>query len=57
MTYNFDPSGRFAGEFELYAMPTTFLIDPSGIIRYRFVGYLDEPTLRSAIDELLKDEA
>lgn len=40
-----------------YAMPTTFLIDPAGTIRYRFVGYLDESTLRSAIGDLLAKEA
>lgn len=48
----FDPWGSLADDFRLYAMPTTFLIDANGVIRYRFVGYLDEDTLRSAIDDL-----
>ena len=52
----FDPAGRLADDFRLYALPTTFLIDPEGIVRYRFVGYLDEPTLRSAIDDLLQED-
>lgn len=52
----FDPAGSLADDFQLFAMPTTFLIDPSGTIRYRFVGYLDESTLRSAIDDLLGKE-
>ncbi|MEP6973787.1 MAG: TlpA disulfide reductase family protein [Actinomycetota bacterium] len=53
----FDPAGSLVDDFALYAMPTTFLIDPAGTIRYRFVGYLDESTLRSAIDDLLAKEA
>lgn len=52
----FDPSGALADDFALYAMPTTFLVDPSGTLRYRFVGYLDEPTLRSAIESLRGQE-
>jgi cytochrome c biogenesis protein CcmG/thiol:disulfide interchange protein DsbE len=51
----FDPFGRLANDFGLYAMPTTFLIDPDGLIRYRFVGYADEAELRAAIDDLLGD--
>jgi DsbE subfamily thiol:disulfide oxidoreductase len=51
----FDPSGTLADDFRLYAMPTTFVIDPAGIIRYRFVGYLTETDLREAIDTLLEE--
>lgn len=51
----FDPSGSLADDFRLYAMPTTFIIDPTGIIRYRFVGYLTETDLRTAIDALLAE--
>ena len=51
----FDPSGSLADDFRLYAMPTTFIIDPAGIIRYRFVGYLTETDLRAAIDALLAE--
>ena len=52
----FDPAGSLADDFALYAMPTTFLIDADGIIRYRFVGYLNEDTLRSAIEHLLEGQ-
>jgi len=58
LTYpsGFDPAGSLADDFDLFAMPTTFLVNPDGIIRYRFVGYLDEPTLRSAIEDLLRED-
>jgi cytochrome c biogenesis protein CcmG, thiol:disulfide interchange protein DsbE len=49
----FDPTGSLADDFELYGMPTTFLIDADGIIRERFIGYLTEDTLRPAIEHLL----
>lgn len=52
--HGFDPAGSLADDFSLFAMPTTFLIDASGIIRYRFVGYLNEDTLRSAIEDLVQ---
>jgi DsbE subfamily thiol:disulfide oxidoreductase len=51
----FDPSGSLAFDFELYAMPTTFVVDPDGVIRYRFVGYLTETDLRGAIEDLLQE--
>jgi DsbE subfamily thiol:disulfide oxidoreductase len=51
----FDPAGRLAYDFALYAMPTTFVVDPDGIIRYRFVGYLTEADLRGAIEDLLEE--
>ena len=44
-----------AFDFELYAMPTTFVVDPDGVIRYRFVGYLTETDLRGAIEDLLQE--
>jgi peroxiredoxin len=34
-------------------MPTTFVIDAQGIIRYRFIGYVQEQSLRDALDALL----
>jgi cytochrome c biogenesis protein CcmG/thiol:disulfide interchange protein DsbE len=53
----FDPAGSLVDGFGLFAMPTTFLIDANGIIRYRFVGYLNEDTLRAAIEDLLEKAA
>ena len=48
-----DPSGSLAYDYELIGFPTTFIIDPAGTIRYRFVGYLDEEVLVDALNDVL----
>src|SRR6266545_768697 len=48
-----DPLGSLAYDYELIGFPTTFLIDPAGTIRYRFVGYLDEDVLEKALSDVL----
>ena len=48
-----DPSGSLAYDYELIGFPTTFIIDPAGTIRYRFVGYLDEEVLEEALNDVL----
>jgi cytochrome c biogenesis protein CcmG/thiol:disulfide interchange protein DsbE len=48
-----DPSGSLAYDYELIGFPTTFIIDPAGTIRYRFVGYLDEDVLEEALNDVL----
>ena len=48
-----DPSGSLAYDYELIGFPTTFIIDPAGTIRYRFVGYLDEEVLERALNDVL----
>jgi DsbE subfamily thiol:disulfide oxidoreductase len=48
-----DPSGSLAYDYELVGFPTTFIIDPAGTIRYRFVGYLTEDVLEKALDDVL----
>lgn len=50
-----DPAGQLAFRYELFGMPTTFVIDRSGTIRYRFIGYLTVPTLREALDQVLSE--
>lgn len=52
-----DPPGRLAFSYELFGMPTTFVIDGRGTIRYRFVGYVTEDALRSALDPLVEKAA
>jgi cytochrome c biogenesis protein CcmG, thiol:disulfide interchange protein DsbE len=47
-----DHSGSLADDFGLLGMPTTFVIDAQGIIRYRFIGYVQEQSLREALDAL-----
>lgn len=48
-----DPSGSLADDYGLFGMPTTFIVDAQATIRYRFVGYVDEGALRSALDQIL----
>jgi DsbE subfamily thiol:disulfide oxidoreductase len=48
-----DPSGSLADDYALIGFPTTFIIDPAGTIRYRFVGYLDEDVLEKALNDVL----
>ena len=47
-----DPSGSLADDYGLIGFPTTFIIDPAGTIRYRFVGYLDEDVLEDALNDV-----
>ena len=48
-----DPAGSLAYRYGLIGLPTTFIIDPLGTIRYRFLGYLDRDVLRAVLDDLL----
>ncbi len=50
-----DPEGKLPERFELSAMPTSYLIDRNGVIRYIHEGFErgDENTLRSRILSLL----
>ena len=49
----FDPAGRLAYSYRLLGMPTTFIIDRAGQIRYRFLGYIDEASLRTALSSVV----
>jgi cytochrome c biogenesis protein CcmG/thiol:disulfide interchange protein DsbE len=51
-----DQSGTLADDYRLFGMPTTFVIDRNGTIRYRFVGYVTEDALRGALDHLVGKE-
>jgi len=51
----FDPSGRLAAEYGFLGLPSTFVMDESQRIRFRFTGYLTAPRLRRALDELLSE--
>lgn len=41
-----DPRGEIAGDWGVTVVPTSFVIDPEGVIRYREVGFTTEPGLR-----------
>jgi cytochrome c biogenesis protein CcmG/thiol:disulfide interchange protein DsbE len=49
----FDPAGDVALDFGLLGLPTTLIVDGDGRIAYRFTGYLEERSLREAIDDAL----
>lgn len=51
----FDPSGSLAFGYELIGVPTTFIIDGQGHVRFQFRGYLDGAVLRRALDDVLKE--
>jgi len=50
-----DPTGALAFDYELTALPTTFVITPDRRIAYRFVGYVDEDLLRRTLLRVLGD--
>ena len=44
-----DPNGRAAIEWGVYGVPETFLVGPDGAIAYKFVGPLNEATVRDTL--------
>lgn len=52
----YDESSRLAFELRVQVLPTTYIIDASGRIFFRFTGTVDEPLLRTAIDAALEPE-
>ncbi len=50
-----DPDSTAMTEFDISAMPTSFVVDKGGVIRQRIVGFKKEevPGLRAAIEKLL----
>ena len=51
-----DPDGTIGALFGVVAMPSTFLVDPGGRIRYQLTGVATDGMLGSALDELLGEE-
>lgn len=51
----FDPSGRIAEQFQIQAMPTSYLIDTSGAVVKKHIGFYtrDIEKYESEIEELL----
>ncbi len=49
----YDPAGERAFDYELVGLPTTFIIDRSRRIVYRFIGYTDAAILQRALDDVL----
>jgi len=49
-----DPEGNAALEFGVYGVPETYLVDKTGIVRWRWVGALTDGVVAQALDPLLK---
>ena len=52
----FDPGRVAVAAYDPGTMPTTYLIDPTGVVRYVHLGYRagDERRLRARVDALIK---
>jgi hypothetical protein len=57
MTVVFDPTARSALQFGVKGMPTSFLIDRAGLIRFTHVGYAGDvaAAYRQEIAQLLAE--
>jgi hypothetical protein len=53
----FERSGAHRRAFGgISAIPSTFLIDRSGVVRHRVVGYFAPPALRVPVNRLMAEE-
>jgi cytochrome c biogenesis protein CcmG, thiol:disulfide interchange protein DsbE len=50
-----DESGRVGIDYGVYGVPETYVIDKSGVIRYKQIGPLDEETIRGKILPLVRE--
>jgi cytochrome c biogenesis protein CcmG/thiol:disulfide interchange protein DsbE len=50
-----DASGRVGIDLGLYGVPETFVIDKSGVIRYKHVGAVTEEVWREKLQPLLRE--
>ena len=48
-----DPYDRIARAYRVFGYPETYIIDVDGRVQKRYIGAVDEVTLRAALDELL----
>lgn len=49
-----DNASAVAGDYRVFGLPTTVIVDRRGRIVYRLTGYLDAAVLRSALDDVLQ---
>ena len=52
-----DMDGKAALEFGVYGVPETYLVDKTGIVRWRWVGALTDAVVARALNPLLKQYA
>ncbi len=51
----FDPDGAIAAKYGALGLPTTFVIDGRGTVRYRFLGRIDPVSLQNIVQGLLTE--
>ncbi|MBI3647973.1 MAG: TlpA family protein disulfide reductase [Actinobacteria bacterium] len=51
-----DPAGSYSDDFGFFALPDTYIVDPSGTIRFLIYGETDQQELSGAIDRVLAME-
>ena len=51
----FDPDGSVAASYGALGLPTTFVIDATGVIRYRFLGRVDPAGLKDILQGLMAE--
>jgi cytochrome c biogenesis protein CcmG/thiol:disulfide interchange protein DsbE len=51
----FDDAGRIAIDYGVYGVPETYVIDRSGVIRYKRIGPVTPEILKEKIEPLLKE--
>ena len=50
----FDPDGRIGIDYGVYGVPETFVIDRSGVIRYKHIGPMTPEVLSETIEPLVR---
>jgi cytochrome c biogenesis protein CcmG/thiol:disulfide interchange protein DsbE len=50
----FDPQGRIGLDYGVYGVPETFVIDRTGVVRYKHIGPLTPEVIRNDLEPLLK---
>jgi len=51
----YDPEGRLGFDLGVYGAPETYVIDSSGVIRYRHVGVVDETVWTEVLEPIMRD--
>jgi hypothetical protein len=47
--------GAIAGRWNLTNTPTLYVLDPKGVIRYKWIGAPGEKAIDAALDKLIKE--
>jgi len=50
-----DTDGRIGIDWGVYGVPETFIVDKKGLIKYKFIGPINQGTLDSEIVPLLRE--